>query len=116
MQLTEYIDHLAIAWTEATGRSPGALGALVVNDGKFMGRIRTGTKPTTETFEKFLAFFRAGENWPDNRIPLAAAELLDRLENIAVGDACDMPSPTVDGSGGATGQAGDVSPELGEAA
>ncbi len=104
MQLTEYIDHLATAWCEATGRTPVALGGLVVNDGKFIGRLRSGSPLKTPTFEKFLAFFRSGENWPDNRIPQSAVELLDRLENIAVGD------------GEATGQAGDVSPEMGEAA
>ncbi len=83
MQLSEYIDQLADAWCRTTGRTPVALGGTVVNDGKFMARMRAGGRLTTETFEAFLAFFRDGANWPDNLIPCDAADLLDRLENIA---------------------------------
>lgn len=99
MQLVEYIDQLAALWSAATGRTSVALGASVVNDGKFMARVRGGTKPTTETFEKFLAFFRDGANWPDNVIPLAAADLLERLENIAVEGGSDLPSANAGVSG-----------------
>ena len=113
MQLKTYLDLLAECWAQTTGRTLVALGGVVVNDGKFIARMRAGSNPTTETFERFLAFFRDGSNWPDNVIPMAAADLLDRLENIAVeeGAASCMPSPTEHGSGGSTGQAGDVSRE-----
>ena len=83
MQLNEYINQLAETWCAATGRTAVALGGVVMNDGKFMGRLRGGGTLTARAFEKFLGFFRNGDNWPDNVIPMAAADLLDRLENIA---------------------------------
>lgn len=64
---------------------------MVANDGKFFDRLAAGTMPRIGTIEKFLAFFRDGANWPDNVIPLQAAELLDRLENIAHAAAAESP-------------------------
>lgn len=104
MQLTEYLQRLSEIWATAHGRTLGALATQVANDGKFFTRLDAGMQPRVATFEKFLAFFRSGENWPDNRIPLSAAELLDRLENIAVNEEA------------ATGQADDVSPQQADAA
>lgn len=83
MQLKDYLNSLAEMWTQASGRTLGALSTRVVNDGKFFGRLAVGTGPSVTAFEKFLAFFRNGDNWPDNRIPQAAVDLLDRLDAIA---------------------------------
>lgn len=82
MTLTDYLSALADQWSKATGRTLVALGTQVANDGKFFARLAAGSAPRTPTWEKFLAFFRDGANWPDNRIPLAAADLLDQLSNI----------------------------------
>lgn len=87
MTLTDYLDRLAEIWCSTSGRTRVALGTLVAKDGKFFGRLEGGMQPRLPTFEKFLGFFRDGSNWPDNVIPLAAADLLDRLENIAVDGA-----------------------------
>lgn len=104
MRLVDHLQELARLWSVATGRSVSRLATRVVNDGGFFRRIEGGGGFSDATFEKFLAFFRSGENWPDNRIPLSAAELLDRLENIAVSDET------------ATGQSDDVSRQQADAA
>ena len=92
MTLTDYLSRLADEWCAATGRSLVALGTQVVNDGKFFTvRLANGTAPSTRTFERFLVFFRDGANWPDNVIPLAAADLLDRLS--AIRTEKDVSSP-----------------------
>jgi len=91
MQITDYLTALADEWCKATGRSLPALGKLVANDGKFFERMANGTAPRTQTFERFLAFFRDGANWSDNVIPLAAADILDRFSHIRT--ETDVPSP-----------------------
>lgn len=84
MRLIDHIKLLADEYCLATGKSLPRLATIVVNDGGFFKRItREGGDCTTGTVEKFLAFFRDGSNWPDNKIPLAAVDLLDRLINIA---------------------------------
>lgn len=84
MRLVDHLQELARLWGEASGRSLSRLATRVVNDGDFFRRLDRGGGFKDATFEKFLGFFRDGANWPDNVIPLAAVELLDRLENIAV--------------------------------
>ena len=83
MTLSDYLFQLARIWCEANLRTLVALGGVVAGDGKFFARLEAGGQPRTGTFEKFLLFFRDGANWPDMVIPLAAAEMLDQLGNIA---------------------------------
>lgn len=104
MQLKDYLFQLAEAWTGATNRTLGGLSGLVMNDGKFFSQLAAGGDLRVGTFERFLAFFRDGSNWPDTVIPRDAAELLERLENIATEERAS------------TGQGADVSREHQEAA
>lgn len=102
MRIADHLYALGNIWAAASGRSLARLGNIVVNDGKFFQLLaRPDANITVRTFERYLAFFRDGANWPDHKIPLAAAELLDRLDNIAHdsasrGQVGDMSHPQAD--------------------
>lgn len=84
MTLIDHLKALADVWHKTTGRSLSRLATVVAKDGKFFTRLDLPGRDTqTAMFERFLAFFRSGDNWPDNRIPQAAVDLLDRLDAIA---------------------------------
>lgn len=82
--MIDQLMRLASIWAETNDRSLARLATLVANDGSLFTRLDAGGRLTTETFEKFLLFFRDGANWPDERVPQEAADLLDNFENIAV--------------------------------
>lgn len=84
MRIVDQLVRLAGIWSVENDRSVSRLATIVADDGKFFTRIEAGGRLTTETFEKFLTFFRDGANWPAGRIPAEAADLLDNFENIAV--------------------------------
>ena len=105
MRLIDHLIALRDVWMGQTGASAASLAKQVANDGKFFTLLdRPGATITIRTFEKFLAFFRDGANWPNNVIPLAAADMLDRLDNIATEQAAT------------TGQNDDLSRDRDEAA
>lgn len=83
--MIDQLVRLAEIWAVTNGRSTARLSTLVANDGDLFNRItQRGGRLTTETFEKFLTFFRDGGNWAGGLIPAAAVDLLDNFENIAV--------------------------------
>lgn len=109
MRMKEQLLRMADLWSQADGRSIARLATIVVRDGKFFDRIgRVGKDLQTETFEKFLSFFRDGANWPDGRIPQAACDLLDNFANIATGSAAstDNDAANIDGSPDAPSRSG----------
>lgn len=67
------LDRLALSarlWSEATGRSLGALASVVVNHGSFFERLESpGASTTTVTLEKFARFLVDPANWPDAAVP-----------------------------------------------
>lgn len=83
MQLTLQLCHLADIWADNCNRSPATLGTKIANDSKIFDRLKDGSSCTINTFEKFLSFFRDGENWKDSVIPDSAVCLLDQLANIS---------------------------------
>lgn len=83
MQLTDHLCRLADIWAEANNRSPATLGTKIAGDSKIFDRLKDGSSCTISTFEKFLSFFRASQNWQGDIIPDAAAILLDRLDTIS---------------------------------
>lgn len=97
MHIIGQLLRLADIWAAASGRSQARLATIVVNRGHFFEALAKGGDCGTETFEKFLHYFRDGANWRDGRIPQEAADLLDNFANIAVEDA------------ESTGKAGDLS-------
>ncbi len=82
--MIEQLVQLAAIWSRANDRSLSRLATIVLNRGHFFESLDRGGDCGTETFEKFLLFFRDGANWPDQRVPQDAADLLDNFENIAV--------------------------------
>ena len=99
MNIKLQLIQLGRIWTEANGRSLSRLATIVINRGHFFVSLESDGKLTTDTFEKFLRFFRDGANWPDGCIPQGAADLLDNFANIAVEAAAS------------TGQADEMSPD-----
>lgn len=84
MRLIDQLQAMANIWAETNERSLSRLATIVVNDGHFFERIGRKRDCNTQTFEKFLIFFRVPGNWPDDSIPHAAAGLLDNFANIAM--------------------------------
>lgn len=63
---------LAVAqlWSQATGRSSGALSSVVMNDGKTLDRIADPAKSVTDsTLERFARFLADPVNWPEGAVP-----------------------------------------------
>ncbi len=87
LRMIEQLCQLAEIWATANDRSVARLATIVLNRGHFFETLRNGGDCGTETFEKFLSFFRDGANWPDQRVPQDAVDLLDNFENIAVSAA-----------------------------
>ena len=83
MRINEQVERLADIWAEASGRSKSRLATIVVNRGHFFESMRGKATYSIEAFEKFLSFFRNGDNWPEGHIPEQAVQLLDNFENIA---------------------------------
>lgn len=94
MRITDQLVELGEVWTRATGLSLGRLGTIVVNRGHFFDGLQRGGDCGTDTFIKFLHFFRSGDNWPGGQVPADAAALLDNFENIAV--ATDAATGKID--------------------
>ena len=84
MKLEEYLIRLGEIWCRETKLEETTLGGRLANDGKLFGRLRGGGGVNTKRFQDFLHFFRNGDNWPEQRVPQEAADLLDNFENIAV--------------------------------
>lgn len=87
MRIADQLCDLADIWSASTGRSAARLATIVLNRGHFFDALRRGGDCGTDTFTKFLHFFRDAANWPDGVVPPDAAALLDNFENIAVGGA-----------------------------
>lgn len=87
LRMIEQLCQLADIWAVASDRSVARLATIVLNRGHFFETLRSGGDCGTETFEKFLTFFRDGSNWPAQRVPQDAVDLLDNFENIAVAAA-----------------------------
>lgn len=84
MRITDHLLELGTIWARVSDRSLATLASKVANDSGLFGRLAGGKEVNTGTFEKFLHFFRNGDNWPDQRVPQDAVDLLDNFENIAV--------------------------------
>lgn len=50
----------------ATGMAESTLGRLAVNDGKFVGRLRSGRTVTLAVLERARSWMRA--NWPADKV------------------------------------------------
>lgn len=78
-------------WSEANGRSLGALASIVVNHGSFFDRlINPGASTTTATLDKFARFLGDVSNWPDGMdLPQAVREFVavTGVEPIPAGEA-----------------------------
>jgi hypothetical protein len=96
VQLIDRLLSLAELWAAARGLSVSRLGNLVVRDGNFFERVAAGRSCTITTFEKFVAYFREAQHWPDAVIPPAALALLDDLPPHA---AADTPEPDARATG-----------------
>lgn len=99
MRIANQLLRLATIWSVATSRSRATLSSKVAQDSALFERLERGGRLTTETFERFLPFFRDGANWPHGHIPQDAADLLDNFENIATDAAAS------------TGQKDETSPD-----
>jgi hypothetical protein len=84
LRITDHLLELGTIWARVSDRSLATLASKVANDSGLFVRLASGKEVNTGTFEKFLNFFRNGDNWPDQRVPQDAIDLLDNFENIAV--------------------------------
>jgi hypothetical protein len=105
--MNDSLVELAQLWCAARELSEARLGIIVTNDSRLIGRLRAGGSCSLATFEKFLSFFRSGENWPDGCIPDEAGDILNNFENIATdaaastGKACNISNGAQVADGGA---------------
>ena len=91
---------LAVAqlWSEATGRTFGALSAKVTNHGGTLDRLSDPANAVTDTtLERFARFLADPANWPECDVPEEAREFA-HVTGVSVADG-----------GASTGHAGDVS-------
>lgn len=91
MTPNDYLLTLAKQWSEATGRTLVALGGEALNDGKFFRNAPTLPRFTMPTAQRLIDFWRDGDNWPDNVVPLAVSDMLDRWPFVS--SETDVPSP-----------------------
>ena len=71
--LIDQLRDAAAAWCAATGRTTGALSALVTNHGSFFERLgSTRSGFSTTTLEKFARFFADPASWPEEQVADAA--------------------------------------------
>lgn len=103
--MTEQLHIIATLWAGLSNQSLATLGSKQQGDSRFFARLAGDGSCTTRSFEKFLTFFRAATNWPDNVIPQAAADLLDNFENIASAASAEVAAPQ---GGGAIASDGDA--------
>lgn len=67
---------VAALWSEATGRSAGALSSVVSNHGSTLDRLRDPSLAVTDTtLEKFARFLADAANWPGGDVPPEALAL-----------------------------------------
>lgn len=105
LTLPDRLRALAQLWSEATGGTFARLGREAINDGGFFTRLDSPNPScTTATLEKFARFLGDASNWPDGLVPDDVAAF---VHVVGVSPAA-VPVPT--------GQIGDLSGPLGEAA
>ena len=81
--LIDRLRHCALLWSEAHGRTIGALSSIVMNHGSFFDRFAApGASTTTATLERFARFLGDPENWPDRDVPPAVADFV-RVVGVA---------------------------------
>lgn len=67
--------QLARIWSDRTGRSHGALSAMVMNHGGALERLRDPAKSVTDgTLERFARWMGDPANWPEGAVPREALE------------------------------------------
>lgn len=95
----------AALWAEATGRTLGALSAVVANHGSALDRLRDPANAVTDaTLEKFAQFLADPANWPKGEVP-EEAKALAHVCGVTPADAA-----------ASAGKGDDSSPEVGRAA
>ena len=105
LTLPDRLRTSAQLWAEATGGTFARLGREAINDGGFFTRLDSPNPScTTATLEKFARFLGDAANWPDGMVPGDVAAF---VHVVGVSPAALAP---------ATGQIGDLSGPLGEAA
>lgn len=89
--LLERLRHAADHWSGATGRTLGALSALVTNNGSFFDRLgESRASTTTATLEKFARFLVEPANWPEGEVP---ADVVKFAHDVGVSAAAAAASP-----------------------
>ncbi|WP_336867738.1 hypothetical protein [Sphingomonas sanguinis] len=58
------------------GLSLARVATLVVNRGSFFSRLSTDTSFSAKNLDRFAAWFRNDDHWPDRKIPEAAVDAL----------------------------------------
>jgi hypothetical protein len=61
------------------GKSLARVSTIVLNQGGFFQRLKSGKTCTLESFEALLAWFWSPSNWPSSRIPGDVESLLAPL-------------------------------------
>lgn len=96
--LIDRLRHCATLWSDANGRTLGALSSIVMNHGSFFDRfIEPGASTTTATLERFARYLGDAANWPDGVVP---ETVCDFVHVVGVTPAVAAP---------ATGQIGELS-------
>lgn len=62
--------------TELGGKSLARVATIVINNGAFFTRLREGKPFLVHNLERFAAWFRDPQNWPDAEIPTIAQDAL----------------------------------------
>lgn len=77
------------------GKSLSRVATIVVNNGAFFQRLREGKPFLVHNLERFAAWFRMPQNWPDASIPQAAVDALISMGRppIAYSIPHRMPHP-----------------------
>ena len=58
------------------GKSLARVATIVANNGAFFRRLREGKPFLVHNLERFNSWFQDPRNWPDGRVPDAAAQAL----------------------------------------
>lgn len=90
---------VAALWSEAAGRSVGALSSMVSNHGSTLERLRDPAVAVTDlTVEKFARFLADAANWPDGAVP-EEAKAFAHVTGVSAGGASPSNGLSGDMSG-----------------
>lgn len=91
---------LATLWSEASGRSLGALSSMVMNHGGALERLNDPAKSVTDaTLERFAEWFLRPANWPAEDVPEEAFAFA-HVVGVSADHAAPSAGKTCEGSSG----------------